>query len=155
MTDSIIKTVTVPLSPDRAFKLFTEEMSEWWPLDTHSLSAAEDKPAKSVTIAPKIGGEVTETRHDGTTALWGRVTDWTPGERFGMRWFVGHPEDRATQVDVRFESVADGTQVTLTHSGWAVHGDAATAMRTGYKSGWEAILAGRYLMASKATLVRA
>jgi len=34
MTDSIIKTVTVPLSPERAFRLFTEEISDWWPLDT-------------------------------------------------------------------------------------------------------------------------
>ena len=31
--------VTVPTTPDRAFEVFTAEMSVWWPLVTHSIGA--------------------------------------------------------------------------------------------------------------------
>ena len=79
MTDPITKTLTVPLSPDRAFKLFTEEMSDWWPLESHSLSAQDGEPAASVTVTPEKDGPVTETKPDGSTAKWGTVTEWQPG----------------------------------------------------------------------------
>ena len=39
MIDPIEKTLVVPLTPDRAFDLFTNRMASWWPLDKHSLSA--------------------------------------------------------------------------------------------------------------------
>ena len=58
--DAIVKTVTVPLPPDRAFRLFTQGMSDWWPLDSHSLSARDGAPAASVTVTPGSGVTVTE-----------------------------------------------------------------------------------------------
>ena len=154
MTDSIIKTATVPLSPERAFRLFTEEISDWWPLDTYSLSAEDENVAKSVNITPKVGGDVTETRHDGSTALWGRVTAWEPGKRFGMSWHLGYPDTEITEVEVSFDVIADGTRVTLVHSGWQDLGKAAVAMRKGYEAGWQGLFALRYGAACEARFRR-
>ncbi len=152
MTDPIVKKLTVPLDPQRAFTLFTAEMAEWWPLDTHSLSAAEGTPADSVTITPEPGGAVFETRPDGTTAPWGRVTDWRPGKAFGMTWHVGRPEDQASHVQVTFDVVAEGTQVTLIHDNWQVLGEVAVAQHASYLTGWDKVLGGCYSRACAAQL---
>jgi len=151
--DPIIKTLTVPLSPDRAFRLFTEEIADWWPLDSHSLSASDGKPAKSVTITAKKGGPITEIRHDGTKAPWGHVTEWQPGRAFGMAWHVGRPADQATDVHVTFDVVADGTRVTLVHSGWQALATDAVATRKSYHSGWDMILRTHFAPACKTTLI--
>ncbi|MDJ0827508.1 MAG: SRPBCC domain-containing protein [Rhodobacter sp.] len=148
MTDPIVKTVTVPLPSDRAFTLFTRDIAEWWPLDSHSLSAQEEgQPARSVDIPAEVGGEVRETRPDGSTAPWGRVTDYTPGIRFGMTWHVGRSEAQASHVSVDFVAVADGTRVTLVHSGWQALGTEATAIRAGYVTGWDYVLHIRFARA--------
>lgn len=36
-TMPIRKTVTVPVTPQCAFELFTARIGEWWPLATHSV----------------------------------------------------------------------------------------------------------------------
>ena len=137
MPDPIVKTVTVRLDPDRAFRLFTEDIAEWWPLDTHSLSAQDGHSARSVDVPDTVGEQVIETRSDGRTEPWGRVTDYRPGRAFGMTWHVGRPEEEATHVQVSFDAVADGTRVRLIHDGW----DKATARRDSYATGWTSVLA--------------
>ncbi len=150
MPDPIVKTVTVPLDPDRAFRLFTEEIADWWPLDTHSLSAQDGERARNVEVPEKVGEQVIETRPDGRTAPWGRVTDYRPGRAFGMTWHVGRPEADATHVQVNFDAVADGTQVRLIHDGWG----SDTARRETYASGWTSVLA-RYTRHANAALTPA
>ena len=98
MIDPITKTLTVPLSSERAFKLFTEEMSDWWLLESHSLSAQDGTPASLVTVTSEKGGPVTETKPVGSTAKWGTVTVYDPGRAFGMTWHVGRPEAQASHV---------------------------------------------------------
>ncbi len=137
MPDPIVKTVTVPLDPDRAFRLFTEEITDWWPLDTHSLSAQDGDRARNVEVPKTVGEQIVETRPDGRTEPWGRVTDYRPGRAFGMTWHVGRPEDEATHVQVSFDAVADGTHLRLIHDGW----DNATTLRDNYASGWTGVLA--------------
>ncbi len=145
----IVKTVTVPLDPRRAFRLFTDEMSDWWPLDSHSLSAQDGAPARRVTVTPAEGGPVFETKPDGTTAPWGRVTEWKPGERFGMTWHVGQPEETASHVSVSFDVVADGTKVTLVHDNWEALADTAAARHAGYETGWNMVFVTRYGTAAR------
>lgn len=150
-TDAIVKTLTVPLTPERAFRLFTEEMGDWWPLDSHSIAAQTGQgPAVKVTVTPEENGAVFETLPDGSTAPWGRVTDWQPGAAFGMTWHVGRPEAEATHVRVAFDVVADGTQVTLVHDGWPVLGEAAIAMRGNYHSGWDGVFGQCFAKAARA-----
>ena len=69
MDDSIIKTIIVPLSPERAFKFFTEEISDWWPMDTYSLLTKDEDVTKSVQITAGIGGLVCETRQDASAGV--------------------------------------------------------------------------------------
>jgi DNA-binding transcriptional ArsR family regulator/uncharacterized protein YndB with AHSA1/START domain len=140
MTDPVVKTVTLPVSPARAFEMFTAEIAAWWPLDSHSLSAGAGKVARHVAIDPRAGGAITETLHDGTTAPWGHVTDWAPGLRLGIAWHVGRPATEATSIAITFLAVDAGTRVTLVHSGWEVLGDAAGTVRNGYQTGWDRVL---------------
>ena len=95
MTDPIVKEITVPLDNDRAFRLFTEEMSDWWPLESHSLSASDGVPANSVDVPSEVGAQVLETKRDGSRAPWGRVTEYDPGKAYGMSWHVGRAEEEA------------------------------------------------------------
>lgn len=141
--DAIVKELTVPLSPERAFQLFTEEMASWWPLDQHALSAPEGG-AKDVTVPSEVGEQVLETMPDGSTAPWGRVTEHRPGRAFGMSWHVGRPEELATHVRVTFEAVADGTRVVLVHDGWAALGEGAPQVHAMYVTGWDFVFVERF-----------
>ncbi|MCP3970235.1 MAG: metalloregulator ArsR/SmtB family transcription factor [Rhodobacteraceae bacterium] len=140
----ITRTVRVPLPPARAFDLFTREMADWWPLDTHSISAQSGQTAKTVVVTPEPGGPITETKPDGTTTLWGRVTEWQPGRAFAMAWHVGRPASQATKVRLSFDVVAGGTRVTLVHSGWQALGAEATVIRVGYLTGWDSVFCTRF-----------
>ncbi len=150
MTDPIVKSVTVPLPPDRAFRLFTEEMSDWWPRD-RPVNKGGEAPEGTVTVTPEKGGPVFETRRDGTSAEWGRVTEWKPGQFFGMTWHFGDAEAEESHVQVRFDAVADGTRVTLVHDGWQALRTAPAAMGTV----WSNTLCTRFRAACRAMCVPA
>jgi hypothetical protein len=120
-------------------------MADWWPLDTHALSAQEDGvPAKTVEVPAEVGAQVLETKPDGSKHPWGRVTEHVPGRAFAMSWHVGRAEDQASHVRVTFEVVADGTRVRLVHDNWQALGAEAGQLRAGYHSGWDMVFAMRY-----------
>ena len=143
MTPPVEKTVTVPLPPKDAFRVFTEDMGTWWPLDSHSLSAGDGKTARDVTVDPKEGGKITETRHDGTTADWATITDWRPGEHLAFNWYVGRDPSEFTTVAVSFQTVEGGTRVDLRHDGFDNLPDGAT-VATGYRTGWDGVFCTRF-----------
>lgn len=141
MTDETIrKTLDVPLTPDEAFALWTAAMSDWWPLDTHSLSAGEGALPRDVSVEPREGGQIVETRHDGVRVPWGRITAWEPGRRLAVAWHVGREEAEATDLDIVFAPIDTGTRVILTHGGFARHGETASALRENYRTGWDLVL---------------
>ncbi|MGR3433378.1 MAG: ArsR/SmtB family transcription factor [Shimia sp.] len=154
-TDPIVKTLDVDLPPDAAFDLFATRMGEWWPTDTHSLSAEDGARPHAVEVEPREGGRILDTTHDGRIAPWGRVTAWEPGRRFAAAWHVGRPEAEATMLDVRFDARGGGTRVTLIHDGWEVLGAAGAALRGGYHGGWDRVLGQCYGGACAAALQRA
>ena len=50
----------------------------------------------------------------------GRVTQWTPGQRLVLNWWLPSFADaESTEVDVRFEPVDGGTRVSVEHRGWS------------------------------------
>ena len=63
-----MKTVVVPTTPERAFEVFTAEMSAWWPLAGFSIG--EDK-AREVRFEGAVGGTEVELTHTG----WERRRD--------------------------------------------------------------------------------
>lgn len=140
MTDPIVKTVTVNCSAEHAFNVFVYRMADWWPLESHAVSVADGKPALNVTVEPKVGGSVTETKHNGTSISWGTVQVFEPAKHFAMTWHPGTNQDKPTRVDVEFTEIAGTTQVTLTHSGWEIWGDEASGKIAGYTAGWDMML---------------
>lgn len=136
----LVKTVTVPTTPDRAFRLFTAEMTQWWPLAHFSIGTDR---ARSVTFPEREGEQILEPGDDGVLGVWGTVTTWDPPSAVSFTWHRGTDADDATHVAVRFSPVADGTRVELTHDRWG-SGTAAAERRGNYASGWDQVL-GRFV----------
>ncbi|MBZ5610685.1 MAG: SRPBCC domain-containing protein [Acidobacteriia bacterium] len=111
----IRQSVRVDCPIEDAFRLFTERLAEWWPLAQYSIAGEE---AENCVIEPWPGGRVFERSRSGEERDWGSVTAWDPPEHVQFTWNPGAPADRDQTVDVEFCVEADGTRVTLTHSGW-------------------------------------
>lgn len=133
----LTKTVVVPCGVERAFALFTSRIGSWWPLATHSVG---EQNATGVEMQGRVGGQIVETVADGSTHVWGTLTDWEPPHRVAFTWHPGQEPDVATRVEVRFAAEGSGTRLTLVHTGWANRPDGGRA-RGGYDSGWEVVLA--------------
>ena len=134
----VVKSVDVRRSAADAFRIFTEEVSAWWPMKTHSRArdAAGERTVR-VTIEPRVGGRVYETLHDGRELEWGAVSTYAPGELLGINWSMGRPPAETTDITVRFEPLsAESCRVTLTHENWERMGEEAEKLRNGYNNGW-------------------
>jgi hypothetical protein len=145
-TGNVVRhSVTVPIPAERAFGLFTEEIGTWWPKDSHSLS---DGPFTEV-FETRQGGRWYELGEDGTECTVGTVLVWDPPARFVLAWQLT-PEwkfepdlDRATQVEVTFETEPDdATRVTLEHRGFESYGEPGDNMRheVGAEGGWPQLM---------------
>lgn len=134
----VVKSIDVRRSAADAFRIFTEEMSAWWPLETHTRAkTAAGEVTTGVTIEPRVGGRVYETLNDGRELEWGEVAQYEPGLRFAMNWTMGRPAAQSTLVRVRFEPLSEAScRVTLTHENWERMGEEAAKMREAYDNGW-------------------
>lgn len=135
----LVKTLTVPVAPDRAFAVFVDDLDAWWPLGSFSVGG-ETSSAAFERDADGRATRLVERLADGTTADWGRVTRWDPPHVVAVTWHPGERADAATLVEVRFSPADAGTDVVLTHSGWDALTDGAGA-RGRYEGGWDAVLA--------------
>lgn len=142
----IVKSIEIRRSAQDAFRMFTAEITAWWPLATHSRARdADGERSLKVTIEPHVGGRVFETLNTGAERDWGEVLAWDPGARFAMRWQMGRPREQGTEVDVMFEAIdADRCRVTLRHSHWERLGEAARELRGQYDHGWNLVFGERY-----------
>ena len=104
--EPIRQSVHVDCPIEDAFRLFTEEFTDWWPL-------TEDGE-----IEPWVGGRVFERTRSGEERDWGSVTAWDPPCHLQLTWYVGTDRGDCQTVDIDFCVEADGTRVTLIHSGW-------------------------------------
>jgi uncharacterized protein YndB with AHSA1/START domain len=130
-TDPVVAEVIVPLSPRGAFVGFTAKMGEWWdPMLT-------PEPATFTGISIDPNGPVAMV-HGDEEIVWGRVMKWEPIGHYVQEFWLGHPEEEATVLDVRFtDAEGGGTLVRLVHSGW---NDATAAVRDKYTH-WDDLLA--------------
>lgn len=148
MKNPITKTVTVPLSPEDAFSLFTNGIDKWWPGDTHSVSANGSGTPRKIGFETHKGGKITEITNDGRTEIWGEVLASDPGTFLAFTWHPGKSPDEATVVTIAFKKTPDGTQCDLTHGGFGILGDLADAVSTSYLKGWDLVL-GTYCAAAR------
>ncbi len=137
--------VTVNLAAARAFDLFTESMSKWWPA-THHIAK---EPFADIVMEPRAGGRWFERDQSAGECEWGEVLAWEPPSCVLLAWHLTpdweyDPDpEHASQVEIRFIRVdAQTTRVTLEHSGFERHGAGAERMRESVAStgGWPQIL---------------
>ena len=138
------KTITVDWNVERAFRRFTEELGDWWPLATHAVAPGK---AERCVMEGRAGGRLYEIHRDGSTAEWGRILEWEPPGRVVFSWYPGRDPETGQRVEVRFTALDSGTRVELTHTGWERLGAVAAESRDDYESGWDGVLA-RYTAVS-------
>jgi uncharacterized protein YndB with AHSA1/START domain len=134
---TIRKSVWVARPLDVSFKLFCEDISEWWP------GGFGGKDSR-LFLERQLGGRLYERRSDGSEYEIGRLTSYQPPAIVAFSWRA--PSwDVTTQVEIRFTPEADGTRVELEHSGWDQNASTRDAHKN-YDSGWGTIL-GHYVAA--------
>jgi hypothetical protein len=107
---SVRVTVTVAVDPATAFDVFTGEIGEWYRAGLNGM-IGQERPG-TLRFEPGVGGRLLGVGGpDGVDTEQARVTVWDPGERLV---FV---DERATEIDVRFEPIEHGTRVVLEHRG--------------------------------------
>jgi hypothetical protein len=124
-------------SPEHAFDVWTTRVSTWWPKG-HSASG---NPATLVVLEPREGGRIFERTPDGTEIDWGRITCWSPPRQLGYLWHIGRERSDATDVELTFVDLGDGTtRLDIVHSGWDRLGAEAPVWREANTSGWGALI---------------
>jgi hypothetical protein len=70
---TVHKAIRVACSAEHAFATFTEGITSWWPLATHSVGEAR---ARSAVFETRVGGRLYEVWDDGTERDWASVLVW-------------------------------------------------------------------------------
>jgi uncharacterized protein YndB with AHSA1/START domain len=114
----ITGTVTLAVSAERAFEVFTGSINAWWPHQYHIGKAEVDE----VILEPGVGGRWYERGVDGTECDWGRVLVWEPPSRLVFTWQIDgswqfDPDpDNASEIEARFTAAGPHeTVVGLEH----------------------------------------
>jgi len=137
------KSIVVAVSAERAFQVFTEGMSTWWPLASKHIGKAD---AKTVVMEPFVGGRWFEQGVDGSECDWGRVRIWEPPRRLVLSWEISsdwrHDPSIQTEVEVRFTAEGGSTRVDLEHRLLHYYGEKTAQMRGIFDSeqGWKGLL---------------
>ncbi|HYP24162.1 MAG TPA: SRPBCC family protein [Actinomycetota bacterium] len=135
----LVKELTVAAPVERAWEVFTDEITSWWPIPTHSV---EPDRVSEIVFEARPGGRILERRHDGTECSWGEVDLCEPPHRVRFSWQPNHDRPAATEVEVTFTATPDGTRVRLEHRGWERLGAQEGAeSRAEYDPGWDFVLA--------------
>jgi uncharacterized protein YndB with AHSA1/START domain len=148
--DRVRVTVSVGIEPELAFRVFTEEIDQWWKRGPAYRSGKGDRGF--LHLEPRVGGRLFESFESagGTRVLQtGEVKVWDPPSRLVFDWRgVNFAPDEKTEVEVCFEPTATGTLVTLTHRGWSAlrkdhpvrHGKDAQAFLRSLGMWWGSLL---------------
>ena len=140
--DTSVRTeITVDVSLERAFRVFTERFDQIKPHEHNMLGI---DIAQSV-FEPKVGGRVYDRGVDGSECQWGRVLAYEPPTRIvftwdiSPRWQIETDLARSSEVEIRFTAEAEGrTRVELEHRHLERHGDGWQGLAAGVRGdqGW-------------------
>jgi Activator of Hsp90 ATPase homolog 1-like protein len=143
MVAPVRKQLRVRASQARAFAVFTDEMSSWWPA-THSILKS---PQKACIVEPRVGGRWYAVGEDGSTCLTGYVIAWNPPQSLLLAWQINaqwqYDPALITEVDVRFIAESESvTRIELEHRYLERMGAQAAQARSSVDSpgGWGAII---------------
>jgi uncharacterized protein YndB with AHSA1/START domain len=119
--DQVRVAVLVKVEPELAFRVFTEEIDQWWRRGLKFRAAGRRNGF--IRIEPGVGGRLFESFEVGSETRvveTGRVTVWDPPARLVFDWrAVNFSPSEKTEVEVTFEPAPSGTLVTVTHRGWS------------------------------------
>jgi hypothetical protein len=138
--EPIRRSVSVACPPERAFRLFTEELGAWWPVEIHS-RAVDDFGGQGIKVERiefqgRVGGRVLEHMSNGQTLPWAEVMAWDPPAGFVLAWHPSFSSRPPSEVEVRFSASGNGTLVELEHRGWETLGPSIAEIRGSYAAGW-------------------
>ena len=123
--DQATVTVSLSITPEAAFDIFTRDINLWWRRGPRFRNI--DGDAGIICIEPKVGGRVfeshksnTENEAAETVIEIGRTKVWDPPSRLVFEWRLSNfaPHEK-TEVEVLFERSRSGTRVTVMHRGWS------------------------------------
>lgn len=114
--------VQVAVPQAEAFRIFTEEIDQWWRRGPAYRMAGKRRGI--VALEPGLGGRLFESFDDeagGESVIEsGRVLAWEPPARVVFSWrAVNFAPHEQTEVEVTFAPRGAGTYVTVTHRGFA------------------------------------
>jgi len=115
-------TVLVEVPPEDAFRIFTEDIDQWWRRGKrYRIAKGRDG---TIHLEAGLGGRLFESYRSAAgndkIVQTGEVIRWEPPSRLVLRWrAVNFAPQEHTEVDVEFEASPSGTQVTVTHRGWS------------------------------------
>lgn len=119
--DQVRAMVRVRAPLEETFRVFTEEIDQWWRRGPRFRGSGERWGV--LHLEPRVGGRLYETVEiDGRTTVLqtGEVTAWDPPRRLVIAWRgLNFAPDEVTTVAVELEPGESGTLVTVTHSGWS------------------------------------
>ncbi len=115
--NSVRKSVRVQAPREVAWRVFTEQMGAWWPLEHYKIGQAK---AVDAVVEPRLGGRWYEVGEDGSTCQWGSVLAWEPHSRLLLSWDITadwqYDPDLKTEIELRFiPEGKDATRVKLEH----------------------------------------
>lgn len=130
----ITKSVLLPIGQAAAFKLFTEQISDWWPAERRHTN----DQASSLHL--HADGRFFERASDGREVELGRVVEWLAPERIVLDFYIATGPAHPTRAEVRFVPEGNGTRVTVSHGPLPVSKDLWTDRAPRYQRSWEAVL---------------
>jgi uncharacterized protein YndB with AHSA1/START domain len=129
--------VRVQLPPQEAFRLFTDGINQWWPLQ-EGYSYGGDR-AREIFLEPTEGGRFYERFVDGDELQVGTVRVCSPPDRILFTW--RSPDWQAeTVVEVRFVAEELGTSVQLEHRSFERLGAEGEAIARRWGGGWPRVI---------------
>jgi uncharacterized protein YndB with AHSA1/START domain len=109
--NSVRKTARVQAPIEIAWRVFTEQLGTWWPLENYKIGQAK---AVDAVIEPRVGGRWYERGEDGSTCDWGSVLAWEPPARLVLSWDITaewqYDPKLKTEIELRF--IAEDKSVT-------------------------------------------
>lgn len=137
------KSVVVNANAARAFDVFANNITRWWP-PSHSMLKV---PLKDTFIEPFVNGRWYQVGQDGSECDNGKVLAWEPPHRLLLAWQLNadwqYDPELVAEVEIKF--IAEGerrTRVELEHRHLERLGAKAETARTAIDgpNGWTAIL---------------
>lgn len=127
------KSVHLPCSPERAFRLFTARIDEWWPPGRRHL----EHPQSVIALSRE---RFWESAPNGDAVELGQIQSWEPPNRIVLDWFPGTDAEHPTRVEVDFVPEGEGTSVQIKHRAGPRSVDLFPLRAPRYAASWDLVL---------------